>query len=148
MMKRIMPTTYLLLALVLILFLHFIYPIDTILSGFWRLIGIAPLLLGILLNLAADQALKRYNTTVKPFQESQALIMEGVYGICRHPMYLGFVLILIGVVLLLGSVSPFSIVLLFTAWIEFVFIRTEEKMLEDRFQNTWVQYKSRVRKWV
>lgn len=148
MLKKLMPTTYLLCALVLLILLHFIYPIENILLGLWKLTGLAPLLLGILLNLAADQALKRYDTTVKPFQESQALIVEGVYGISRHPMYLGFILILIGVSLLLGSVSPFSIVFLFALWIEFAFIRTEEKMLEDKFQDRWVQYKSRVRKWI
>ena len=146
MLKKLRPTTCLLCALVLLILLHFIFPIGNILPGLWKLTGLAPLLAGILLNLAADQALMRYDTTVKPFQESQALIVEGVYGISRHPMSLGFTLILIGVSLLLGSIWPFSIVFLFAAWIEFVFIRTEEKMLEDKCKDRSVQYKSRVRK--
>ncbi len=148
MSRKIMPTTCLLIALILILLLHFVYPIASILTGPWNLVGLIPLLLGIILNLLADQALKQHNTTVKPFQESNALIVDGVYGITRHPMYLGFVLILIGVSLLLGSISPYIVVLLFAVFVEFVFIRQEEEMLEDSFQVEWVQYKSKVRKWI
>ena len=148
MSKKIMPTTYLLIALVLILILHFSFPVSHVLIGLWKLIGLVPLLLGIILNLLADQALKQHNTTVKPFQESNALIVDGVYGITRHPMYLGFVLILIGISLLLGSISPYIIVIFFAVFVEFVFIRQEEEMLEDSFQEAWVQYKSKVRKWI
>jgi protein-S-isoprenylcysteine O-methyltransferase Ste14 len=148
MSKKIMPTTYLLIALILILILHFGFPVSDVLMGLWKLIGLAPLLLGIILNLLADQALKQRNTTVKPFQESNALIVDGVYGMTRHPMYLGFVLILIGVSLLLGSISPYIIVIFFAVFVEFVFIRQEEEMLEDSFHEAWVQYKSKVRKWI
>ena len=143
-----MPTTYLLIALILILLLHFVYPIDSILTRPWNLAGLIPLLLGIILNLLADQALKQHNTTVKPFQESNALIVDGVYGITRHPMYLGFMLILIGVSLLLGTLSPYVVVTIFAVFVEFVFIQQEEEMLEDSFQEKWVQYKSKVRKWI
>jgi protein-S-isoprenylcysteine O-methyltransferase Ste14 len=148
MSRKIMPTTYLLFALILILLLHFIYPIASILTRPWNLVGLIPLLLGIILNLLADQALKQHNTTVKPFQESNALIVDGVYGITRHPMYLGFMLILIGVSLLLGTLSPYVVVIIFAVFVEFVFIQQEEEMLEDSFQEKWVQYKSKVRKWI
>jgi protein-S-isoprenylcysteine O-methyltransferase Ste14 len=148
MSKKIMPTTYLLIALILILLLHFTYPIAHIIKGPWNLIGLIPLVLGIILNLVADRSLKQHHTTVKPFQESNALIVDGAYGISRHPMYLGFVLILIGVSLLVGSISPYIIVLLFAVLVEVVFIRGEEEMLEARFQEAWVQYRSKVRKWI
>jgi protein-S-isoprenylcysteine O-methyltransferase Ste14 len=148
MLRKVMPTTYLLVALVLILILHFSFPISHVLIGPLKLMGLVPLLLGIVLNLLADRALKQHNTTVKPFQESNALIVDGVYEVTRHPMYLGFVLILIGISILLGSISPYIIVILFAVFVEFVFIHREEKMLEERFQEAWVQYKSKVRKWI
>ena len=148
MLKKLMPTTYLLIALILILILHFTFPVSYILMGFWRFFGLVPVLLGILLNLIADRALKEYNTTVKPFQESNTLIIDGIYGVSRHPMYLGFVLILIGISLLLGSTSPYIIVIFFAVLIEFAFIQNEEKMLEEQFPEDWSKYKSNVRKWV
>jgi protein-S-isoprenylcysteine O-methyltransferase Ste14 len=148
MFRSVMPTTYLLVALILILLLHFILPLASILTGIWKLIGLVPLLVGIVLNILADQALKRHNTTVKPFKESNELIVDDVYGISRHPMYLGFVLILIGVSLLLGSLSPYVILLCFVVFMEFAFIRKEERMMEDTFKEAWGHYKSKVRKWI
>lgn len=75
--------------------------------------SVIPAALGAALNLIADSAFRTAKTTVKPFQESAALITDGVYRISRHPMYLGLVLILRGLDILLGSLTPFLIVPIF-----------------------------------
>jgi protein-S-isoprenylcysteine O-methyltransferase Ste14 len=49
--------------------------------------GSLPLLLGLALNVVADRQFKQAKTTVKPFQRSSALVTNGAYRICRHPMY-------------------------------------------------------------
>lgn len=110
--------------------------------------GLLALAVGVYLNLAADQLLKRHHTTVKPFQESTALVTTGVYGRTRNPMYLGFVFLLLGVALLLSSAGPLVIVALFPVLIEFMYIRVEEPMLRDRFGDEWLAYEARVRKWL
>ncbi|KPK88299.1 MAG: hypothetical protein AMJ88_19250 [Anaerolineae bacterium SM23_ 63] len=148
MFRKILPPSYLLVAIILILFLHFIFPVAKIIKIPWNLIGLLPLVLGIAMNLVADNAYKRYQTTVKPFQESHALITDGAYRLSRHPMYLGFVLILIGVSLLLGSLSPYIVIIVFAILMEIVFIRVEESMLEEKFQQEWKEYKSKVRRWI
>jgi protein-S-isoprenylcysteine O-methyltransferase Ste14 len=148
MIKKIMPTTYLLAAILLILLLHYSFPIATIIDSPWNLLGILPLILGVLLNLIADRDLKKNRTTVKPFQESNALVKDGAYRVCRHPMYLGFVLILLGISVLLGSISTFIVMIVFAILMEYLFITTEEMMLEEQFQAEWNDYKSKVRKWI
>ncbi len=114
----------------------------------WNLLGLVPLGIGIALNLIADAAFKKAQTTVKPFEISTALITTSVFGISRNPMYLGMVLILIGIAILMGSLSPLIVIVFFTALIELVFVRTEEKMLEQHFGLTWTEYQSKVRKWI
>ncbi|HEY46851.1 MAG: hypothetical protein AMJ88_06845 [Anaerolineae bacterium SM23_ 63] len=148
MLKRVLPPTFLYVAIIFIVLLHFIFPIAQILEIPWNLVGLVPLILGIALNLMADNAFKRYQTTVKPFQESSALITDGAYRLSRHPMYLGFVLILIGLSLLLGSISPYIVVIVFAILMDVVFIRVEESMLEAKFQDEWKEYKSKVRRWI
>ncbi len=148
MLKKVFPPTYLLVAIILILLLHFTFPVATIVRNPLNLIGLFPLLIGVALNLIADRDFKRYQTTVKPYEESATLLTEGVYRYSRHPMYLGFVLILLGISLLLGSISPYVVVLIFSILMELVFIRVEEDMLNETFQEEWRQYKSKVRKWV
>jgi len=147
-MKRLLPTTYLLLALIIILILHFTVPIIKLIPLPWNLLGLLPLVIGLALNFAADGALHKAGTTVKPFQDSSALIVGNVYHISRHPMYLGFVLALAGAVIMLGSLSPWAIIPIFIVLIEFIFIRSEEQMLEAKFGETWLGYKRRVRKWI
>jgi protein-S-isoprenylcysteine O-methyltransferase Ste14 len=114
----------------------------------WKLLGLIPLAIGIVLNLLADNALHKRGTTVKPFQESSALVSDSVYGISRHPMYLGFVLMLIGVAILLGTLTPWIIVPIFALLMEFVFIREEEHMLKEKFGPIWLEYAKKVRRWL
>jgi len=61
-------------------------------------------------------------------------------------MYLGFVLILLGVAIFLGSLTPYIVVLGFVILMDVVFIRTEEQMLQSTFGEDWMQYKNKVRR--
>ncbi len=149
-MKRraVLPPTYLWAAVVLMVALHFLVPVTRIIPFPWQLIGILPLVLGVALNVTADKAFRDARTTVKPFQESAALVTTGVYRLYRHPMYLGFVLILLGLAVLLGSLMSFVVVPLFALLMERVFIVVEEGMLAEKFGQSWLDYKQRSRRWV
>ncbi len=104
--ERVLPQIYLLLSIATIVLLHFLIPVAKIASYPWDLLGILLLVIGISLNLIADAAFKREQTTVKPFEKSTALVVTGVFKAGRHPMYLGMVLILLGVAMLMGTLTP------------------------------------------
>ena len=89
--KKILPPTYLFTSIALMIVLHFLFPLVEVIPYPWLLLGGVPLLLGLALNLIADKAFKIVNTTVKPFEESKALITTGVFRFSRHPMYLGMI---------------------------------------------------------
>lgn len=145
---KILPTAYLLMALIAMVLLHFTLPLLKGAFSMWQLVGLLPLAFGLGINLVADKDLRVAGTTVKPFQESTALVTDSVYSISRHPMYLGFVLILTGVVIMLGSLSPWVIIPFFAVLMEIVFIRVEERMLEEKFGSAWSEYKKKVRRWI
>ena len=63
-------------------------------------------------------------------------------------MYLGFVLILAGVVVLLGSLTPFLVVLAFWLLLDRFFISLEEQKMALKFVARWDMYKSRTRRWL
>jgi protein-S-isoprenylcysteine O-methyltransferase Ste14 len=147
-MQKLMPTTYLLIAIVICIGLHFIIPIQYILHSPLNLTGLLPLLFGVWINVSADRAFKKANTTVKPYEESSALVQDGVFRLSRNPMYLGFVTILVGISILLRSISPYLVVVTFAILMELVFIRSEEKMLQETFGDQWEEYRLRVRKWI
>jgi protein-S-isoprenylcysteine O-methyltransferase Ste14 len=108
MRKKIMPTTYLLVAILLCVVVNFLVPIFYLIPSSWNLIGIIPLFFGLWINLSADRAFKKAETTVKPFEESNTLIQDGVFRWSRNPMYLGFIAILLGISVLLRSRSPLA----------------------------------------
>ena len=146
--KRVLPPTYLFISILAMVILHWFIPILVIVSYPWNLIGLIPLIAGIVLNIAADAVLKKEQTTVKPFQKSSVLVTTGVYRISRHPMYLGMVIILIGIAILMGTLAPVLVIAIFTILMELVFVRAEEEMLENQFGLTWIIYKNKIRKWV
>lgn len=146
--KNILPPTYLLIAIVSMVALHFLLPFASLLPFPWNLLGLIPFMIGVGINILADNAFKRVNTTVKPHETSTTLITDGVFTFSRNPMYVGFVLILLGIAIFIGSLSPYLIVLLFPIVMEKMFISVEEQMLEKTFGNTWLTYKQQVRRWL
>ncbi len=127
---------------------HFIIPVTTVFPAPWNLAGLLPLILGIAINILADRQFHQKHTTVKPFQVSSALITDGVYHFSRHPMYLGMVLILIGVAMLLGSLTPFNCIPFFVLLFDKIFIKVEEQMMEEQFGEAWKRYVKEVRRWI
>ena len=63
-------------------------------------------------------------------------------------MYLGYLLILLGVALIVRSVTPYAVILVFAVLMDRVFIRVEEQMLEKQFGQDWLEYAQEVRRWV
>ena len=63
-------------------------------------------------------------------------------------MYLGFVLVLTGVAILIGSLTPFFIVFAFWLLLDRLFINLEEQKLAVKFVARWDMYKSRTRRWL
>jgi protein-S-isoprenylcysteine O-methyltransferase Ste14 len=146
--KKSFPPTYLLVSILVMLCLGFLFPIPRVISPFWNLLGLLPLALGILFNMSADRAFQQVHTTTKPFAQSSTLVTEGVYQISRNPMYLGFALILVGIAILLRSLLPYLVIVLFMLLIDKVFIRVEEKILADQFGDQWETDRKKIRRWI
>src|SRR5271166_1632304 len=146
--RPILPPAYFLASLALMAALAFALPIAVIAAWPWRAAGLIPIAAGVGLNLAADRAFKARGTTVKPFEPSSVLLTDGVFRITRNPMYLGMILILVGVAMLIGSLSPFLVVAGFAAIIETRFIPVEERMLAETFGDAWTAYCRRTRRWI
>ncbi|MEO0343252.1 MAG: methyltransferase [Pseudomonadota bacterium] len=78
--------------------------------GFW---GVVLILIGIGLVGWSAWLFKEYQTTIIPRQQPDALVMDGPFLISRNPMYLGMVLITLGVGVFMGLSLPiFQLLLL------------------------------------
>jgi len=140
--------TYFLIYLLLGIGLHFVLPIIQLIYVPYKYSGILLIRIGIWLNIWADCLFKKKNTTVKPFEKSSAIVLEGPFSFSRHPMYLGMVVALLGVAIILGSLVAFLATIAFFITMNIVFIPYEEKALEETFGQKYIDYKNRVRCWL
>jgi protein-S-isoprenylcysteine O-methyltransferase Ste14 len=113
-----------------------------------RILGGLIALGGVLLALAAVRQFGQLHTTVEPHGSVTALVTEGPFRFSRNPIYVGYVCLLIGIPMAINSywgvlLSPVLIVLF-----NQLVIRYEEIYLERKFAQAYLDYKSRVRRWL
>jgi len=145
---KVMPPSYFVLALILIIGAHLIFPITLIISPPYTYSGIILVVFGIIMNLWADSLFKKMNTTVKPNKSPTSMITSGPFKISRHPMYCGMALILLGVAVFLGSITPFVFPVAFIILMETEFIVGEEKKMAAIFGSKYLDYKRKIRRWI
>lgn len=145
---RFYPPVLLLMAVVLMVALHYVLPVARWLAWPWRALGALPIAVAVLVGFWGAVQFRRHDTTIIPFEQSTALIAKGPYRYSRNPLYISMTLILVGLWILLGSLSPVVVVPLFVWWISSRFIANEERHLEAQFGRTYLEYKAKVRRWL
>jgi len=145
---KVFPPLYFLASLLLMLGLHYVLPGPRIISGSARYLGIVLIGAGLGFGLWARMLFVQVGTTVKPFQESSELVVQGPFHVTRNPMYLSLTMLLLGVAVLLGSLTPLFVIPFFVLIVNRRFIPVEEAMLERHFGESYRSYKTRVRRWI
>jgi protein-S-isoprenylcysteine O-methyltransferase Ste14 len=116
--------------------------------GFATAVGCLLLGLGFLLRVWATFCFYEHRMKVISLEPQKALITSGPYGFSRNPLYLGGnVFIFFGAALSLGSPAALVITAIHIPLLD-LFIRREERQLEEQFGEAWVRYKHRVRRWI
>lgn len=105
---------------------------------------------GACFDMAGLRAFFKAKTTISPLQPNRAaaVVTTGIYRFTRNPMYLGLVLILLGLALYLAS--PWAVLgpLVFVAYITRYQIQPEERVLAARFGAPYTDYCAQVRRWL
>lgn len=104
--------------------------------------------IGFLIMLRAWWLFRVHETAICPTASTTALITNDVYRLTRNPMYLGIVLMLLGVALGSGGLFFYLAALAFFLIIDFVFCPYEEDKLAHAFGDQFDQYRDRVRRWL
>ena len=104
---------------------------------------------GMMVALAGVATFRRAKTTVNPMkpETSTSLVTSGIYSLTRNPMYLGFLLVLLGWAAYLSNALSFALVPGYILYMNRFQIRPEERALASRFGPEFAAYKTRVRPW-
>lgn len=105
---------------------------------------------GVITAVTAIRQFSRAETTVNPLDPGAATVLvdSGVFGRTRNPMYLGLLLVLSGWAVWLQSASNVLVLAGFVLYITELQIKPEEQALRKIFDQAYVDYCSRVRRWI
>jgi len=103
---------------------------------------------GLAVMLRAWWLFRRHGVGICPTDETTMLIVDDVYAISRHPMYLGMLVMLTGLALATGALPFYAAAAIQAVVLNNVFCEFEESKLESRFGRRYVDYRQRVRRWL
>jgi len=146
--KGPIPPVILLLSILCQFGLHSWLPVARLIGPPWHNVGFVLIVLGVLIVVGPIAAFSRAATTIKPFQDSSSLVATGMYRYTRNPMYVGMVLVLLGIAVRLGDLTPFVMPILFVPILTARVIKHEEVMLEERFGDEYREFKQSVPRWL
>ena len=112
--------------------------------------GSAFALVGIAIACLGVMVFRRVRTTVDPLhpERSARLVTVGVYRWTRNPMYLGFIMFLLGLAIALQSLVGLGLTAFTAFFLQRFQIQPEEHALSRRFGAEFEGYRSRVRRWI
>ena len=113
-------------------------------------VAVAMGIAGFMVTGSALLSFRRARTTVNPMQPSSAsaLVTSGIYRYTRNPMYLGMLFVLVGWALYLANVLAFLFLPAFILYMNRFQIEPEERAMTALFGQEFLEYASRVRRWI
>jgi protein-S-isoprenylcysteine O-methyltransferase Ste14 len=145
------PPRLFLLALLLGHALDHLLPLRSVGSdggvGRWIIGGIL-FLSGVALTTAGIRNFSRARTPVPTIEPTRTLVMTGIHGWSRNPIYVGLFFMYSGIGV--ATQSPWTLILLLplAITIRYGVVAREEVYLERRFGDAYRTYKARVRRWL
>lgn len=87
-------------------------------------------------------------TSVIPVRPTTAIVVQGPYRFTRNPMYLGLLLLYLGVAGWFGFVGPLVLAPVLVWVISAFVIAREERYLARKFRAEYQRYQAQVRRWL
>ena len=141
------PPHYILGCPIFCLISYWFFPYSTLIAYPFNLVGVIPLIIGYQVMAKSSRLFTKKETTFL-LEEPSMLVVEGNFKFSRNPMYLGSLLLIIGLSVLFGNSTALISPILFFLGINFLCIPLEERLMEKTFGNDYLIYKDNVRRWI
>ena len=139
---------YFLIWIIIIIVLHYIIPIKQIVFSPYNYLGIILFVLGWIPNIWQGIRYRKIGISIPAKDMPMKLVTTGLFKFSRNPTYFGMLIALFGEAIFLGSLVTFVVPVLFFILIRKFNITFEEKNLEKKFGKNYIEYKSKVRRWI
>jgi protein-S-isoprenylcysteine O-methyltransferase Ste14 len=143
------PPYLVITSLISSLTLEYLYPVAfTTGSSIQFFLGLVIIIFSIILFYCTFIIFKSNAENPHPRSVTTQLFLGGTYKYSRNPIYLAFVLMLIGCSICFNSVWYLVFAILELILLHFGVILPEEKYLEKEFDKVYLEYKNSVRRWI
>lgn len=114
------------------------------------LLALALVTAGIAIAMLGVLEFRKARTTVNPTNPdgTSSIVASGIYRWSRNPMYVGFLLVLLGWGVYLANLVAILLVPGFVLYMNRFQIQPEERALENKFGAAYTRYKQGVRRWL
>lgn len=143
-----LPPVVMLLIIAVMAVLNQYLPVIRLWEMHFCWIGIPLVVLGLGMAQWHVHLFRKIGTNVNTFKEPGILTREGLYRFSRNPVYLGFMVMLAGVWMILGSVSPLVGLAAFWLLANYWYIPFEERAMLSKFGDEYIAYRKSVRRWL
>jgi protein-S-isoprenylcysteine O-methyltransferase Ste14 len=113
-----------------------------------RLLGRIIAVLAGLLFLLSLREFRVAGTSVRGSERTTAIVRTGPYRFSRNPIYLAFILLVLGLSIWLNDLWLLVTLVPAVGFIAAVVIPREERFLERNFRDQYSSYKISVRRWL
>jgi len=146
--KNVHPPIVAMVFIIVGLLMGRLVPILAGLPPLLKNIGLGLTFVGFLCGVGAFLEFRKARTTLDPHGSAKALVKGGIYRLTRNPIYLGFLLMVIGFPLAYGSLWGLVVAPIFMMTLSRLVIEKEEAYLEKKFKGEYTDYSSKVRRWI
>ncbi len=101
----------------------------------------------VLLFLFSYREFRRAGTSIRGSTRSTTIVRTGPYRFSRNPIYLAFVMLVLGLSVWLNNAWLLAMLILAVGVIAMVVIPREERFLERNFKDEYSKYEAGVRRW-
>jgi protein-S-isoprenylcysteine O-methyltransferase Ste14 len=144
----IAPPLLFVLPILAALALEWLLPTSFVRGAFRWILGAFLVAAGIAVDVSGFVTQKRAGTDPFPFHPSTRIVAHGLYRYSRNPMYIGFALWTLGLAILVDSAWMLLAVPIGLVLIDRLVITREERYLERKFGEEYLNYKRHVRRWI
>ena len=124
----------------------FIFRYSTVLAKYIPVYIRIPISVAVFL-FAVYMAKKSHHVVSDEVQDDPHIIKTGVYAYVRHPLYLSGLLVYESLIIFSISLVSFGFYLLIFLFYNYI-ASYEEKYLERKYGEVYLEYKRRVNKWI
>ena len=141
------PPIVFLAAILLGIAMNYAWPLPFVPSGL-GLLGPLVTLCAVLLFVLSLREFRAAGTSVRGTERTTTIVRTGPYRFSRNPIYLSFILLLVGLAVWLDDLWLFLTLVPAIAFIAIVVIPREERFLDRNFHHQYSSYKAAVRRWL